>query len=133
MTTDLRLTLVAATVLALVPMTGRAEETWRWRDGAGQLHYSNERDKAPEAAEPVRTQIRVVSRREATPVKRVARGRRPPGRRFPRGVAVASVGGCREPAYPWIIINNPHELADQVKQASLLDALGVPWRRTAWR
>ena len=133
MTTDVRLALVAATVLALLPMTGRAEETWRWRDSAGQLHYSNERGKAPEAAEPVRTQIRVVPRREATAAKRVARGRHPLGRRSPREVATAGVGGCRESAYPWIIINNPHELADQVKQASLLDALGVPWRRTAWR
>jgi hypothetical protein len=29
--------------------------------------------------------------------------------------------------------NNPHELADQVKQASLLDTLGVPWRRATCR
>jgi len=29
--------------------------------------------------------------------------------------------------------NNPHELADQVKRASLLDALGVPWRRATCR
>ncbi len=133
MTTDVRLALVAATVLALVPITGHTEEAWRWRDGAGQLHYSNERGKAPDAAEPVRTQIRVVPRREATAARRVAGGRRPLGTRFPREVAVAGVGGCREPAYPWIIINNPHELADQVKQASLLDALGVPWRRGACR
>jgi hypothetical protein len=45
--------------------------------------------------------------------------------RSPEGFPSDSCGS----AYGYIVLNNPHELADQVKQASLLDALGVP-RRT---
>ena len=57
----------------------------------------------------------------------------PRGRYFARTAGFAPPGPCDGSAYSWIVFNNAHELADQVKQASLLDALGVPWRRGACR
>ncbi len=130
------LSLVAATVLVMLPVTGRAEESWRWRDSSGQLHYTNERRRAPESAEAVETQIRIVPRREeaeVTTVKRLPRHAPPRGRYYARTAGFAPPGPCDGSAYSWIVFNNSHELADQVKQASLLDALGIPWRRGACR
>jgi len=114
--------------LALAPVVASAEQVWRWTDGAGRLHYSNEAGKVPADAEPVRTQIRVVHAVPAPEhgarfgVGHVGRTHRAGGR------AVEASGGCSPSAYGYIVLNNPHELADQVKQASLLDALKVPWR-----
>jgi len=121
--------IAVAAVLLLAASAVRAEDVWRWTDDAGHLHYSNQASKVPGNAEPVRTQIRIVpAPRAHYPGPRWAlRG----GRRG-RGASVAEVV-CYTSAYPYLFGNNPHELADQVKQASLLDALGVPWRRAACR
>jgi hypothetical protein len=89
---------------------------------------SNEQSRVPADAEIVRTQIRIVPgapRRAEWPGRGHDRPR-VPGARFAHAGGFRGVG-CG-PAYVYIVLNNPHELADQVKQASLLDALGVPWR-----
>jgi len=121
--------IVAAAVLLLAANAVRAEEVWRWTDDAGHIHYSNQASKVPGDAEPVRTQIKIV------PAPRAEHGR---PRWALRGGWRGREGSfaevvCYTSAYPYLFGNNPHELADQVKQASLLDALGVPWRRAACR
>ena len=124
--------IVVAAVLLLAASAVRAEEVWRWTDDAGHIHYSNQASKVPGDAEPVRTQIKIVPAPRAGHVRpgwapREGRERA----RFLREVSVAE--GCYTSAYWYVFGNNPHELADQVKQASLLDALGVPWRRATCR
>ena len=128
--------IVVAAVLLLAASAVRAEEVWRWTDDAGHIHYSNQASKLPGNAEPVRTQIKIVpAPRVDHPAPRWAlrggrRGRE--GARFLGEASIAEVV-CYTSAYPYLFGNNPHELADQVKQASLLDALGVPWRRATCR
>jgi hypothetical protein len=121
--------IVAAAVLLLAASAVRAEDVWRWTDDAGHLHYSNQASKVPGNAEPVRTQIRIVP---ASRAPRWARGGAPREEARFLTEATVAAGGC--PATHWYVFgNNPHELADQVKQASLLDALGVAWRGATWR
>jgi hypothetical protein len=129
----LRSIVAAAVLLLAVSAAVRAEDVWRWTDDAGRIHYSNQAGKVPADAQPVRTQIRIVpaSRAHYARPRWALRGGQERAR-FAREVSVAEVG-CYTSAYPYLLGNNPHELADQVKQASLLDALGVPWRRTACR
>jgi len=128
--------IVVAAVLLLAASAVRAEDVWRLTDDAGHIHYSNQASKVPGDAEPVRTQIKIVpAPRAHHPGPRwVLRGGRRgrEGARFRGEESVAEVI-CYTSAYPYLFGNNPHELADQVKQASLLDALGVPWRRAACR
>ena len=127
---------VAAAVILLAANAVRAEDAWRWTDDAGHIHYSDQRSKVPADAEPVRTQIKIVPAPRAGQLQPqwALRGGPREGReraRFLKEVSVAE--GCYNSAYWYVFGNNPHELADQVKQASLLDALGVPWRRAACR
>ena len=119
------LRMLAVVALLLLPGSSRAEQVWRWTGSEGRVHYSNDQSLVPADAEVVRTQIRIVPS--------AARGPGTRGMRAPvvRPVSVSPVG-CGL-AYGYIVLNNPHELADQVKQASLLDALGVPWRTGACR
>jgi hypothetical protein len=128
--------MVVAAVLLLAVSAVRAEDVWRWTDDAGHIHYSNQASKVPGDAEPVRTQIKIVPAPRAhypEPPWALRGGRRSrEGARFLGEGSVAEVV-CYTSAYPYLFGNNPHELADQVKQASLLDALGVPWRRAACR
>ena len=127
--------IVVAAMLLLAASAVRAEDAWRWTDDAGHIHYSNQASKLPGNAEPVRTQIKTVPapraeyQRPRWALRGGRRGRE--GARFLEEVSVAE--GCYTSAYWYVFGNNPHELADQVKQASLLDALGVPWRRAACR
>ena len=128
--------IVVAAVLLLAASAVRAEDAWRWTDDAGHIHYSNQASKGPGDAEPVRTQIKIVPAPRAhypEPRWALRGGRRSrEGARF-LGEASIAEAVCYTSAYPYLFGNNPHELADQVKQASLLDALGVPWRRAACR
>jgi hypothetical protein len=123
----LRMVAVAAALIVLAAPS-RAEQVWRWTGSDGRVHYSNEQSRAPSDAEVVRTQIRIVpsAARRAERSGRGHEGPRGPGARFAHagGFPGAPCGS----AYGYIVLNNPHEPADQVKQASLLDALGVPWR-----
>ena len=128
--------IIAATVLLLTASAVRTEDVWRWTDDAGHIHYSNQGSKVPGNAEPVRTQIKIVPAPRAGHLgsRWALGGGTREGReeaQFPREVSVAEC--CYPSAYWYLFGNNPHELADQVKQASLLDALGVPWRRAACR
>jgi hypothetical protein len=123
----LRMVAVAAAFFVLAGQS-RAEQVWRWTGSDGRVHYSNEQSRVPADAEIVRTQIRIVPSAPRT-TERLGRGYgvpRAPGARFAHVGGLPHVG-CGS-AYGYIVLNNPHELADQVKQASLLDALGVPWR-----
>jgi hypothetical protein len=106
---------------------------WRWRDPSGHLHYTNVRANAPRYAEPVTTQIGHASwpplatkAAAPRPAPRESFGEPRLGFGSPSRVHTRS---CWPFGYPYIVINNPHEPADQLKQASILDALGVPWRR----
>jgi Domain of unknown function (DUF4124) len=121
---------MVAIVVALLALAGqsRAEEVWRWTGSDGRVHYSNEQSRAPGDAEIVRTQIRIVSSAPRKP-ERLERGRSVYRAHRPRYARAEGFPSARcGSAYGYIVLNNPHELADQVKQASLLDALGVPWR-----
>ena len=119
------LRMLAVATLLLLPGSSRAEQVWRWTGSDGRVHYSNDQSLAPADAEVVRTQIRIVP----SAARRPGAGAMRPS--FVRPARVSPVG-CGL-AYEYIVLNNPHELADQVKQASLLDALGVPWRIGACR
>ena len=124
----MRVVLAAA---VLLPTLSLADEVWRWRDPSGRLHYSNVRARAPRYAEPVTTEIGhaswppVSAKTVATrPGPRAALGEPRLAFRHP-----TRTRGCWSFGYLSVVLNNPHELADQVKQASVLDALGVPWRK----
>jgi hypothetical protein len=121
-------------VALMVPALAQADQVWRWQDAAGRLHYSNVPERVPPYAEPVRTTIGrlalpPIEAREVRPAEaprlepeRAVRERRPDRH-----------GHFLPPGYPVILFNHGVELSDQVKQAHLLDALHVPWRRSACR
>jgi hypothetical protein len=124
---------VAVLVAVLVlPALCRADQVWRWEDSAGQLHYSNIPAHVPSYAEPLRGSIGVVrmpalpattstERIRATPVMEPATA--PPH----RGHYRHSAGGCSG-GYPFGLGLNSTDPSELVKQASVLDALGVRWR-----
>jgi uncharacterized protein DUF4124 len=135
--------LVLVAALVTLPALAGAEDVWRWRDSGGQLHYSNVPGRAPAYAERVTTQLgrasgTVVSPKVESPnVEQLRQERERSSAESPR--ARHAVGACdmgaygyfcpRFPSAPWLVVmNNPHELSDQVKQAHLLDALHIPWR-----
>jgi len=124
---------VAVLVTALMlPALAMADEVWRWKDTSGRLHYSNVPGHVPAYADRLRRDIGHLSVPRpapgALPTAGVETHRKPRAERArPRRVAL--LPSCRPFGYPYILINNPHELSDQVKQASLLDALGIPWRK----
>jgi len=123
---------VLATVL-LLPQLAPAEEVWRWRDPSGRLRYSNVRAHVPRYAEPVETQIGhatlpPLAVKGAAPRTQAYAAPREARAAF-RAEARTLKRSCWPFGFPYVVINNPHELSDQVKQASLLDALGVPWRK----
>jgi hypothetical protein len=126
---------ILITLAALtVPVLAGAEDVWRWRDAAGQLHYSNVRGRVPDSAERVQRSIGVLTGTVAAPGQKTLEGssrRQPQERAVPGGAQQASrcvPYYCPGPGIPYIVGLNPHELADQVKQASLLDALNLRWR-----
>jgi len=127
--------MIRAAVLAtavLLPAVALADEVWRWKDPSGRLHYSNVRAHIPRYAEPVATDIGHASLRPLPAQAAAPRAQAyeaPREARIPFRSEVRAVGSCWPFGFPYVVINNPHELADQLKQASLLDALGVPWRK----
>ena len=127
--------MIRAAVLAtavLLPAVGLADEVWRWKDPSGRLHYSNVRAHVPRYAEPVATEIGHASLRPLPAQAAVPRAQAyeaPREARIPFRSELRALGSCWPFGFPYVIVNNPHELADQLKQASLLDALGVPWRK----
>lgn len=123
--------LAAALVL---PALAQAEQVWRWEDAAGRLHYSNVAARVPSYAEPVRTTIGRIGGTlppgEARLAEPAAPPVRPDGMRARRMAADGECRGCYTPlGYPFVLFNHGVPLADQVKQAHLLDALHVPWRQ----
>jgi uncharacterized protein DUF4124 len=126
---------VAVALLTLsLPLLAGAEEIYRWQDASGGLHYSNQPAHVPSDATVLRTPLDVV---HGTPAA-VPAARRPEA----RGTAPArpsnmqNVGACGS-AYPYLCPHwqlpyllslNGQDIADQVKEASILDALHVPWR-----
>ena len=135
--------LVLVAALVTLPALAGAEDVWRWRDSNGQLHYSNVPGRAPAYAERVTTQLgrasgTIESPKVESPAPEALRQEREQSSAAsPR--ARHAVGSCDMGAYgyfcpvfpsaPWLLVlNNPHELADQVKQANMFDALHVPWR-----
>ena len=127
---------VAVLVAALaLPALCRAETIYRWEDSVGRLHYTNVRAHAPSYAEPLSGTIgsvrmqplpatttteRVRTMPAAEPTSMAPRGRHHRGHES---------RGCCGLGYPFGMPlysnNDPSEL---VKQASVLDALGVRWR-----
>ncbi len=132
--TKIRLVL---TLTALLPGVASAEEMWRWRDASGGLHYSNIRAHAPGNAERVEGRIGELRGIEQAPAakKGEASFGSHPGLLQERPAPAMQAAGCGPYGYfcpklaiPWILTVNGHELADQVQEAALLDALHVPWR-----
>ena len=129
--------LIAVAVLTLPCLAG-ADEVWRWRDPAGHLHYSNVKANVPADAEPVRKRIEIVHRTAVEPgverAERVPAGtpRRQVERPAYRYEGSGCGGGypylCSGFAIPYILTLQGNDLADQVKEAALLDALHVRWR-----
>jgi hypothetical protein len=132
---------VLVLVALALPALAGAEEMWRWRDAAGKLHYSNVKANVPADAEPVRTRL---GRLEGTPapmpaIKKAEEVpssilRRPFEKAWPLpqevGACTSPYGGyfCPRLAIPQILTIQGRNLADQVQEAALLDALRVPWR-----
>jgi hypothetical protein len=127
----LRFVVLAAALVTLPALAG-AEEVWRWRDSSGQLHYSNVPGNVPSYAEPLRTKLgRMSGTVRSEPVAPAPRVRPEPEAAAPRARHAIERYDGRCPAFGgpgYILLYNPHELSDQVKQANLLDALHVPWR-----
>ena len=120
--------------LLAIPALAGAEKMYRWRDASGGLHYGNVARLAPPDAQEVTTTISHLTlppAGEAPPIVAGPESLAPPRE---RGIDGARAGGCCPfGGFYAVVLNNPHELADQVKQASLLDALGVSWRRRGCR
>jgi Domain of unknown function (DUF4124) len=55
--------LASLLVLASLPALASAEEAWRWTDGQGTIHYTNQRALAPDDAAPVTTRMIVETSR----------------------------------------------------------------------
>lgn len=117
------------TLVALPALAG-AEEMLRWRDAAGGLHYTNVARLAPADAELVTA---TIGRASLSPLRTPHAAAAPAAGPYVQDARAANLsvgrGCCGFGGSYTVVLNNPHELADQVKQASLLDALGVPWRK----
>jgi len=124
--------LVAALVL---PALCRAETIYRWEDSAGRLHYTNVASHAPSYAEPLSGTIgsvrmqplpastpseRIRTMPSAEPTSMAPRGRHHDGH--------AGRGCCGLGGYPFGMVYSNNDPSELVKQASVLDALGVKWR-----
>ena len=125
----LRFPVLTLTLVTLPALVG-AEEMLRWRDAAGGLHYTNVARLAPTDAEAVTATIGRVS---LPPLRASRAAAAPAPGPYVQAARTANLpvarGCCGFGGSYTVVLNNPHELADQVKQASLLDALGVPWRK----
>ena len=122
-------------------------EVWRWRDASGQLHYSNIPENVPAYAERVETQLGRLSVPPGAPaparpredVKPTGDHRRESSRWLrhagPGGWAAVAVAPDCCPPYglQHLLTTTGRSLADQVQEASLLDALNVRWRQAACR
>jgi hypothetical protein len=142
----IRLSLPLVALLVVPAFAGN--DVWRWRDANGQLHYSNIEERIPAYAELVKTQIGHASVPAAAPVSKDRAIVTPaPSTEVRRESSPWSV-----PAGPggWAILGGPldccppyglqhlltttgRSLADQVQEASLLDALNVRWRSLGCR
>src|SRR5213594_233107 len=107
---------------ALLPAVALADEVWRWKDASGRLHYSNVRAHVPRYAEPVATDIGHVSLPHLAAKAAATRAQAyeaPREARIPFRSEVRALGSCWPFGFPYVVIHTPHELSDQVKQASL--------------
>ena len=121
-----------------------SSDVWRWRDAGGQLHYSNVAEHVPAYAEPVTTQLGHVTMPAAEPARpREAVKPAPaperesrhmhdqgPGRWAPVALATDC---CAPYGMQHLLTTTGRSLADQVQEASLLDALNVRWRQGSCR
>ncbi len=119
--------LMLALLVGAVPGLAVADEMLRWRDARGRLHYSNVTRSAPADAAPVKATVGTLSLAPAEPGTSATGSAPVPSVLEAR--AAAGRGCCPFGGAYAVVASNPHELADQVKQASLLDALGVSWRK----
>ena len=115
-----------------LPRLAAAEEMWRWQDATGRIHYSNVAGHIPDNAVPVSGRIGIIAGPVAGPVvKRMEAGPRAAEGQGPSLMPQASACVpyfCPGLAIPYTLTINGHDLADQVKEAALLDALHVRWR-----
>ena len=131
---------VLVLVALWLPGLAGAEEMWRWRDAGGSLHYSNVQANVPPGAVPVRTRLGTLQGTPApvptAPKSDAAPARAPRKTGDERPSWMQNVGACGS-AYPYfcpgfsvpyLLTIQGNDLADQVKQASLMDALHVRWR-----
>jgi hypothetical protein len=133
---------VVLVALALPALAG-AEDIYRWRDANGTLNYSNQPAHVPSDAVVLHTRLDVVHGTPgAVPAVRRAEPREAaPGparqQQAYRPAWTENVGACGS-AYPYFcpgmvvpfgLTATGLDIADQVKEANLLDALHVPWRR----
>jgi hypothetical protein len=125
---------VAVLVAALaLPAVCRADQVWRWEDSAGRLHYSNVAARVPPHAEPLRGTIGTVRMQplaRTTPVQRThSLPVTDPSLRAPhRAHAWNAAGGCGF-GYSFGLALNAADASELVRQTSVLDALGVRWRK----
>jgi hypothetical protein len=130
-------------VLALgLPAVSGAEEMWRWRDTTGGLHYSNVRSNVPSDAVPVRTQLGTLRGTPApVPAGRTEKAAPASKTGEERPASMQNVGSCGSvypyfcPGFsvPYILTIQGRDSADQVKQASLMDALHLRWQNYGCR
>jgi hypothetical protein len=124
---------VAFLVAALaLPALCRADQVWRWEDSAGRLNYSNVPAHVPSYAEPLSGTVGTVKMQPlpATPTERVRTMpvTEPTSTGPHRGHHRYAAPGCCGFGYPFGLMLNSTDPSELVKQASVLDALGVRWR-----
>jgi hypothetical protein len=130
-----RITALALATLML-PALAAADTAWRWQDSSGGLHYSNVPAHVP--AHAVRVDTRLGEIRGGVPAPDMRRIEADmAAARKARSQAPVTAGVpplltpwpyCTRLAVPIFLTLQGNELADQVKEAALLDALRVPWR-----
>ena len=127
--------------LLILPGVAGAAGMWRWRDAGGRLHYSNIPAKVPGQATEVTGAIGTMSAGVPTEDPKAVQAElqgyreRHQQRVAPvqgvQGVGACGVGYpgyCNQLALPFLLTLNGSDLADQVKEAAVLDALNVKWR-----
>ena len=127
-------------VLVLALPAHASDGVWRWRDASGYRHYSNVEAHVPEHAVRLRGGVGYLAGTVPAPDPEKIRAdlglyRRLRQERAVREAAEATGACpwalaycCPRLAVPHILTITGRSLADQVQEAALLDALGVPWR-----
>jgi hypothetical protein len=98
----------ALLVLALVlPAVVHADDMFRWRDAKGRVHYSNDPEKIPQGAAPIRTKLGEIGGEPIGPAMAPPAEPRKPA--APEAAAFGAPFSCARHAGLWAL---PHRSVD---------------------